>query len=94
MGAGEMGVEGGIEFVRHGGRGRVEAPDLITLARRVCREYSPTIVGCENTGLGLPIYQTLCREMPPGVMIPLEPAGQKVKQLTERSDLKRRAVPR
>ena len=88
-----MAMERGIAFLRHVERVRVEAPDLITLAKRVCREYNPTIVGCENTGLGLPIYQTLCREMPPGVMIPLEPASKNVRQLTDKSDKLSRSIP-
>jgi len=89
----DMCMERGMAFLRHVERVRVEAPDLITLAKRVYREYQPVLVGCENTGLGLPIYQTMLREMPPGVVIPLEPASKKVKQLTERSDKLSRSVP-
>ena len=67
-----------LVFVRHVERLRVEAPELINAVRRVFYEYRPAIVGCENAGLGLPIYQLLCTVLPYGALVPLEPRGDKL----------------
>ena len=62
-------------FVRDMVRLRCEAPELIANVRRVLNEYRPGSIGCENAGLGLPIYQLLNNEIP-GIIEPLETGGK------------------
>lgn len=62
-------------MVIHAKRFRAEAPDLMATVKKLVEEWNPDIVGCENTGLGLPIFQLLAR-MYPHLMRAMEPGGK------------------
>lgn len=64
-----------LMFIIHTIRLRGEAPELLQAIDQAIIEWQPNQVGCENTGLGLPIFQILHRNYP-HLVIAMEPGGK------------------